>query len=220
MPTCLVVGASRGIGLELCRQLAARGDRVIATCRAPAADELAGLGVTVIGGVDVAEAGAVAKLAHQLTDTKIDQLIHNAGILSRETLDDLDFERILAQFKVNALGPLRVVHALQDCLAPGAKIGIVSSRVGSLGDNTSGGIYGYRMSKAAVNMAGVNLALDLRARGIAVRLLHPGLVATEMTGRRGIDPAEAARGLIARMDELRLENSGEFRHAEGQTLPW
>jgi len=222
MPTSLVVGANRGIGLELCRQLAARGDRVIAACRSPDAGpgELQRLGAEVIGGIDVEEPGQVAKLAAELAGTDLDQIIHNAGIFTSETLDDLDFDRILAQFRVNTLGPLRVVHALLGNCKAGSKIGIVSSRVGSLGDNTSGGLYGYRMSKAAVNMAGVNLAHDLRARDIAVQLLHPGLVATDMTGGRGIEPARAARGLIAQMDDLSMENTGAFRHAEGYPLPW
>ena len=219
MPTSLVVGANRGIGLEICRQLRQRGDDVIAACRVPGAD-LDRLGATVIPGVDVADPDSVRRLAERLRDTELDVLIHNAGILTSETFDDLDFERMLRQYQVNALGPLRVVRALLGALKAGSKIGIVSSRVGSLGDNTSGGIYGYRMSKAAVNMAGVNLAHDLRAREIAVILLHPGLVATEMTGGKGIEPSAAARGLIERIDALSLTDSGAFWHAEGYQLPW
>jgi NAD(P)-dependent dehydrogenase (short-subunit alcohol dehydrogenase family) len=92
--------------------------------------------------------------------------------------------------------------------------------MGSIGDNESGGYYGYRMSKAALNMAGVNLAHDFRSKGIAVAILHPGLVATEMTGRDGVPVAEAARGLIARIDELSLQDSGGFWHANGERLPW
>ncbi len=218
MPTSLVVGASRGIGLEVCRQLAQRGDQVIATCRTPDAD-LESLG-TVISGIDVADPQSVQRLAKELGNTKPDLLLHNAGILTSETIEDLDFERILRQFQVNTLGPLRVIHALLGNLKAGSKVGIVSSRVGSLADNTSGGNYGYRISKAAVNMAGVNLAHDLRAREIPLILLHPGLVATEMTGGRGIEPAAAARGLIERMDELTMDTTGTFWHAEGYPLPW
>ncbi len=219
MPTSLVVGASRGIGLEICRQLLQRGDEVFATCRTPD-DALADLGATVIDNIDVADPQGVRRLAAELAEVKLDCLIHNAGILTRESLDDLDFERMLRQFQVNTLGPLRVVHALLGALTAGSKVGIVSSRVGSLADNTSGGNYGYRASKAAVNMVGVNLAHDLRPREIALILLHPGLVATEMTGRRGIEPAQAARGIIERMDELTMDNSGTFWHAEGYQLPW
>ena len=222
MSTSLVVGANRGIGLDICRQLHERGDQVIAACRTPGAD-LEGLGgtdFTVISGVDVADPRSVGELATQLKDTPVDLLLHNAGMLTNETLDDLNFENMLKQYQVNTLGPLRVVHALLGNLKAGSKIGIVSSRVGSLADNTSGGNYGYRVSKAAVNMVGVNLAHDLRAREIPVVLLHPGLVATEMTGGRGIEAADAARGLIQRMQQLSLDDSGSFWHAEGYRLPW
>ena len=155
-----------------------------------------------------------------LKGTRLDLLIHNAGILTSEPFDDLNYNRILKQFEVNTLGPLRVVHALADNLSPGAKVGIVSSRVGSLDDNGSGGMYGYRISKAAVNMVGVNLAHDLRSRDIAVILLHPGLVSTDMTGGRGIDRSVAAGGIIERIDDLTMENTGTFWHAEGYQLPW
>ena len=219
MPTSLVVGANRGIGLEMCRQLLERGEQVIATCRTADAD-LESLGATVLNAIDVADPESIARLAESLGNTQLDLLLHNAGILTSESLDDLDFDRMLKQFQVNTLGPLRVVHALLGNLKAGSKVGIVSSRVGSLADNASGGNYGYRVSKAAVNMVGVNLAHDLRAREVPVMLLHPGLVATEMTGGRGIEPAAAARGLIAQMDELSMADTGTFRHAEGYVLPW
>ncbi|MGI9310900.1 MAG: SDR family oxidoreductase [bacterium] len=219
--TTLVVGASRGIGLEICRQLRQRGDRIIAACRTPN-DDLERLGANVIGGIDVTCAQSVRELAEQLRSSRLelDWLIHNAGVLARDSLDDLDFERMTQQYQVNALGPLRLAQALLPSLRAGSKIGILTSRVGSLGDNTSGGLYGYRMSKAAANMAGVNLAHDLRERGIAVFMLHPGLVATEMTDRRGIAPSAAAQGIIARMQQLSLGDSGTFWHAEGHPLPW
>ena len=219
MPTSLVVGANRGIGLEMCRQLLERGEQVIATCRTADAG-LESLGATVLNAIDVADPESVARLAENLGNTQLDLLLHNAGILTSESLDDMDFDRMLKQFQVNTLGPLRVVHALLGNLKAGSKVGIVSSRVGSLADNASGGNYGYRVSKAAVNMVGVNLAHDLRAREVPVMLLHPGLVATEMTGGRGIEPAAAARGLIAQMDELSMADTGTFRHAEGYVLPW
>ncbi len=219
MPTSLVVGANRGLGLEICRQLLQRGERVIAVCRTPN-PELARRGATMISEVDVTNPEHVRRLAGEVKSIQLDWLLHNAGLLTAESLAELDFDRMLNQYQVNALGPLRVVHALLGNLSAGAKIGIVSSRVGSLGDNASGGNYGYRMSKAAVNMAGVNLAHDLRARGIAVLLLHPGLVATDMTAGRGIQPAVAARQLIEQMDELCMQRSGAFWHAEGYPLPW
>jgi len=148
-------------------------------------------------------------------------LINNAGVLSDESLDDLDLDRIRRQFEVNSLGPLRVTAALRRNLRSGAKVAIITSRMGSIDDNTSGGRYGYRMSKAAVNMAGRSLAHDLRPDGIAVAILHPGFVRTGMTGHTGlIDPPESAAGIIARIDELTAETSGSFWHANGELLPW
>lgn len=220
MTTTLITGASRGIGFELARQCAERGDDVIACCRNPSAP-LEALGVRVESGVDVASDRDVAALAGRIGDQRIDVLINNAGILSRQSLESLDWSEIRRQFEVNSLGPLRVTSALLDNLGDGSKIAIVTSRMGSIGDNTSGSSYGYRMSKAAVNMAGVSLARDLASRNIAVILLHPGYVRTEMTGRSGhIDPAESAAGLLARIDELSADTSGTLRHANGEALPW
>lgn len=223
MATALVTGANRGIGLELCKQLVARGDRVIAVCREPssALQLLVGEGVRVESGIDVTSAEDPLTLAKRLGDIRIDLLINNAGILSRESLDDMDFDGMRRQFEVNSLGPLRITHALLDNLHEGSKIGLVTSRMGSVADNTSGGRYGYRMSKAALNIAGVSLAHDLEPRGIAVALLHPGYVKTDMTGKTGnIGPDEAAAGLLARLDALTLETSGTFWHQNGEVLPW
>lgn len=219
MATVLVTGANRGIGLQLCTQLAARGDEVIAVCR-ETTDELSNLGVRIIDGIDVSNETAVETLRQELDGQPIDVLINNAGILLRDSFGDIDYDAMVEQFRVNTLGPLRVTEALADNLREGSRVAIVSSRVGSIEDNGSGGNYGYRASKAAVNMIGTNLMHEFKPRGIAVGLLHPGLVATEMTGGSGIDPAESARGLIARIDELTLENTGGFWHAEGYTLPW
>jgi NAD(P)-dependent dehydrogenase (short-subunit alcohol dehydrogenase family) len=148
-------------------------------------------------------------------------LVNNAGVLSRESIDDMNFDRIRRQFETNALGTMRITVALLDNLPRGSKIAIITSRMGSIGDNTSGGGYGYRMSKAALNIAGVSLARDLRPRGIAVAILHPGFVRTDMTNHEGmIDAPESVRGLIERIDTLTLETSGAFWHANGEELPW
>jgi NAD(P)-dependent dehydrogenase (short-subunit alcohol dehydrogenase family) len=220
MATALVTGANRGIGLELCRLLHDRGDTVIAACRHASAD-LRALGVRVEADVDVASDASVSALAKRMQNTTIDLLVHSAGILTHETLDALDVDAIRRQLEVNALGPLRVTAALLPSLARGAKVAILTSRMGSIADNTSGAYYGYRMSKAAVNMAGVSLARDLAPRGIAVALLHPGFVRTEMTGGNGnVGPREAARDLVARIDALTPETSGTFWHASGERLPW
>jgi NAD(P)-dependent dehydrogenase (short-subunit alcohol dehydrogenase family) len=217
--TVLITGSNRGIGLELCRQYLARGDDVIAVCRS-ASPALEDLGVRVIDNIDVADGDDVANLADELAGVNLDILVNNAGILRSDTIDNVDFEHMLDLYRVNTIGPLRVTRALRKNLKEGSKVGIVTSRVGSIEDNSSGNNYGYRASKAAANMVGMNLRHDLAPGGVAVALLHPGLVATDMTGGTGVPPQDAARGLIARMDDLNLENTGGFWHAEGYPLPW
>jgi short-subunit dehydrogenase len=217
--TVLITGASRGIGLQLCAQLRARGDEVIAICRTPSA-ELKELGVRIIDGIDVSDAKSIERLKREIAEEPLDVIINNAGIMRRDAFGSLDYSAILEQFVVNALGPLRVTEALADNLHEGSKVAIVTSRMGSISDNSSGGRYGYRASKAAVNQIGTNLRHQLMSQGVAVVLLHPGMVATELTGGSGIPPVEAARGLIERIDALDLRNSGGFWHAEGYELPW
>jgi NAD(P)-dependent dehydrogenase (short-subunit alcohol dehydrogenase family) len=220
MTTALVTGSARGIGLELCRQLSARGHTVLAACRKPS-PELEALGVEVLKGVDVATDGGVAALVEAVGDRSLDLVICNAGILRRETLDDLNLASIREQFEVNSLGPLRTVAALKRRLAKPSKVGLVTSRMGSIADNTSGSRYGYRMSKAALNIAGKSLAVDLADDGVSVAILHPGFVRTDMTGQQGmIDVSESAAGLLARLDELTPETSGSFWHQNGEVLPW
>mgnify|MGYP001815794703 CR=1 FL=1 len=219
MATVVITGANRGIGLELSRQLRERGDEVIALCRS-GSSELESLGVRLVEGVDVTDGGSLEAAARALAGTRIDVLINNAGIFGNEPFGALDYDRIREHFEVNALGALRVTAALQKLLGKGSKIILITSRMGSIGDNGSGSYYGYRMAKAALNMAGVNLAHDFRSKGVSVAILHPGLVATRMTGHQGIPASESAEGLIARMDGLRLEDSGSFWHANGERLPW
>ena len=150
----------------------------------------------------------------------IDILINNAGTFHPDAFDDIDFAAMHRLYDINTLGPLRVTQALAPLMGEGGKIGIITSRVGSLGDNGSGGMYAYRMSKAAVNMAGVSMAHDLRERGITVLLLHPGMVATEMTEGQGIPVEESVRGLIGRLEALDQSSSGTFWHANGKPLEW
>jgi NAD(P)-dependent dehydrogenase (short-subunit alcohol dehydrogenase family) len=219
MSTILITGCNRGIGLEVCRQYHARGDKVIAVCR-HASDELNAIGVRVMTGVDVTEDEDVNKLAKALNGESIDVLLNNAGVLHRDTFETVNYDDMLEQYRVNTIGPLRVTRALRSNLKKGSKVGIVTSRVGSIEDNASGDYYGYRSSKTAANMVGKNLHHDLSPHGIAVALLHPGYVATDMTGGTGVSPVDSATGLIARLDELNLGNSGSFWHAEGYLLPW
>ena len=222
MTTWLVTGANRGIGLELCRQLAARKEDVIAACRTPS-KELDALGaqVKVVAGVDVSSDDAGGILLRATEGKTLGVLLHNAGVMMPSSLEDLDFEAMRREMEVNAFGPLRLTKALLPRLAKGSKVAFVSSRAGSIGDNASGGLYGYRMSKAALNMAAVSLARDLAGRGVNVVVLHPGFIRTDMTGGSGNDdPPVAANGLLARIDALGPETSGHFFHANGQELPW
>ena len=219
MATILITGTNKGIGLQLCSQLSERGDEVIALCRT-ASPELKALGIRVLEGIDVGDSDSVSKLKAELGDQHLDVLINNAGLLRGDSFGSLDYEEMLEQYRVNTLGPLMVTEALAGNLSDGSKVAIVSSRVGSIDDNGSGGMYGYRASKTAVNMVGTNLKYELEPRGISIVLLHPGMVATEMTGGRGISPSDSASGLIERIDELSMESSGTFMHAEGYQLPW
>jgi NAD(P)-dependent dehydrogenase (short-subunit alcohol dehydrogenase family) len=218
MTTWLVTGSNRGIGLELCTQLHTRGETVIAACRS-SSPQLDAVGCHVIDGIDLAQSDAGTRLASTIGNATIDVLVNNAGILRRDSLEDLD--GALEQFEVNTLGPLRITNALLPHLHEGSRIGFVSSRAGSIGDRPAGGMYGYRMSKAALNMAAANLAHELAPRGIHVVALHPGFIRTEMTGGAGNeDPSQAAAGLIARLDELDASRSGRFFHAHGDEIPW
>ncbi len=221
--TVLITGTNRGIGLELCRQLSAKGMHVIATCR-HASKELKDLNVEIIEDVEVSEPTSLAKLADTLKGRNIDWLINNAGIAGGIGLGDIDdtaVDSFIRMYRVNSLGPLLVTQALLPNLHEGSKVGIITSRMGSIDDNDSGGSYAYRMSKAAVNAAGKSLSVDLKPKGIAVAILHPGWVRTDMTGHGGlIDADESASGLIKRMEELTLDTSGGFWHTNGERLPW
>ena len=218
--TVLVTGAGRGIGLEFCKLYRQRGDTVIGVCR-HSSNELKTLGVDVIEGVDVTDIGSLYSLKQTLGSRSLDILINNAGVLYNETLEQMNWDHLQRQLDVNAIGPLRVTHSLLENLRSGSKVALVTSRMGSIQDNDSGGYYGYRMSKAALNAAGKSLAIDLKPRRIAVALLHPGYVQTDMTQHHGdITPDVAASRLIQRIDELTLETSGGFRHSNGERLAW
>ena len=223
MSTALITGANRGIGLALAQVCAARGDDVIAVCR-EASDALRQTGARVETGVDVGDDAIVADLARRLDGVRLDALWLNAGIMQRNALGSIDaagFAGAQRMFDVNALGPLRVAQALLPNLGAGSKIAIITSRMGSIADNGSGGSYGYRASKAAVNAIGKSLAVDLQPRGIAVFLLHPGYVATEMVGGKGdLTPAQAAAQLVKQVDALDLARTGTFWHGNGSELPW
>ena len=217
----LVTGTNRGIGLEYCRQLKAQGHKVIAVCRTPSS-ELSALGIQIVVDIDLTNEADVARLVIELHGQKIDVLINNAAIVERISLENLDLNSIRRQFEVNAIAPLHLTNALLPNLGDGSKVILMTSRMGSIADNTSGSSYGYRMSKVALSMAGKSLAHDLKSKGIAVAILHPGLVKTRMTNfnKSGITTEASVIGLISRIQELNLKNTGTFWHANGETLAW
>jgi len=220
MKTVLITGANRGIGLALTQEYLTHGWHVIAVCRKTSV-ELSETAARVITGVDVTKPADVQALAEQLTAIKLDVLINNAGILHGDHLGEIAYENLTQQFLVNAQAPLQVTEALLGHLTAGAKIAFITSRMGSIADNSSGGYYGYRMSKAALNAAAKSLSLDLKPRGIAVALLHPGYVQTAMVNFGGdISAAESAQRLTLRIAELNLSNTGGFWHSNGERLEW
>ncbi len=221
MPTYLITGSNRGIGLELCRQIYERGDNVIATCR-KASKELRDLGVRIEENIEISSDESITSLYKKLSGVKLDCLIHNAGIYEFNSFENLDKISILRQFEVNALSPICLTKSLKHLLKGSSKIAFITSRMGSIEDNTSGSSYGYRMSKAALTMAAKSLSIDLLKEDIYVAILHPGLVSTRMTGftRNGISPEESANSLLKRIDSLNKKNSGTFWHANGEVLPW
>ncbi len=218
--TVVITGANRGIGLELARHYAAEGCDVIGVCREASA-ELEEVAARIIGGVDVTTDNGIQKLTDGLSGQSIDLLINNAGLLQDENLGSIDFDSIRTQMEINAYAPLRVAEALVSQIPSGGKIANITSRMGSIADNDSGGRYGYRASKAALNAFGKSLAMDLKPKGVAVAQLHPGYVQTRMVNFGGlISPEESAKGLAARIAGLNLENTGSFWHSSGEELPW
>ena len=221
MSTFLITGSNRGIGLELCKLLNERGDAVIATCR-KASSELKNLDLRIVEDVDISSEDSINKLRQKLLGVKLDCLINNAGIYEFNSIDDLDQQSIIRQFVVNALSPLSMTKSLKSLLKKSSKIAFITSRMGSIGDNSSGSSYGYRMSKVALSMAAKSLSRDLLKEEIYVAILHPGLVSTRMTGftKYGISTEQSANGLLKCIDSLNKNNTGTFWHINGESLPW
>ena len=216
----VITGANRGIGLELARLYQREDWQVIGVCR-QSSPELEEVAAQIIESIDVTHEEDINRLASSLEGKTIDLLINNAGIMENEVLEELDFDSIRLQMEVNAIAPLRICEALLPNMQRGSKIANITSRMGAIGDNDSGGSYGYRASKAAFNAFGRSLAVDLKERGIVVAQLHPGFVKTRMVNFGGlISPEESAAGLAQRIAELNLENSGSFWHSNGEELPW
>ncbi len=221
----LITGANRGIGLELCRLYVDLGYEVVAVCR-ESSEEVEDVADQVISGVDLTHDDAIGNVVQVLNmtlgeDAQIDVLINNAGVFHNETLDEMNFDTIRAQFEVNAIAPLKVSHAMIPFLKEGSKVANITSRMGSVEDNGSGAYYGYRASKAALNAMGKSLAIDLKGKGVAVAMLHPGFVQTRMVGFNGdITAQQAASGIAKRIEELTLDTTGGFWHSNGESLPW
>lgn len=218
--TAVITGANRGIGLAMAKELIGKGFQIIGICR-ESSEELDGIAKQVITGIDVTDQDCIDRAACELKGVQIDLLANNAGLLDDNVLGSIELDSIRAMMEINAYAPLKVTEALLPNLVSGSKVALITSRMGSIADNTSGGRYGYRASKAALNAFGKSLAVDLQPQGICVAILHPGYVATRMVGFRGmIEPDESARGLVERIEGLSLHNSGSFWHSNGENLPW
>lgn len=218
--TVIITGANRGVGLALAAHYYDADWQVVGVCR-QSSEELERVANQVIEGIDVTQPEDIARLVKALNGQTIALLINNAGLLRDESLGNIDFDSIREQMEINAYAPLRVAEALLPNLGKGSKIANITSRMGSIADNDSGGRYGYRASKAALNAFGKSLAVDLKPKGIAVAQLHPGYVQTRMVNFGGlISPQEAALGIAARIEALTLDNSGGFWHSNGDSLSW
>ena len=225
MTTILITGANRGIGLELARQYASDGDRVLACCRNPdKATELNALENIEVFQLDVTDDASVKALKAGLGDTPIDILINNAGInLEPQSFEEMDFDKWEETFRVNSIGPFRVVQALIDNVNAGQdkKIVTISSKMGSVGNVYYGGSIAYSSSKAAVNMVTKILANRFRDDGIISVPLHPEWVRTDMGGPGArISTEESASGLRKVIAGLTLAESGRFFQYDGEELPW
>jgi len=221
MPTVLITGASRGIGREFARQYEAGGWRVVATCRDPSKFDLEG----EVYPLDVTDPASIAALHGELDGEGIDVLINNAGVHGPRNADfgAIDYGAWEDVLRVNLLGPLRVAEAFAGMVERSdlKKMVFISSRMGSIHDNTGGGEYIYRSSKTALNMAVRSLAVDLSGRGIICLLFHPGWVKTDMGGTSApIDAATSVAGMRAVIDRADAADSGRFFNYDGNQLPW
>lgn len=227
MPSVLITGASRGLGLEFARQYAAAGWRVYATCRSPAAaaDLQALTGTVSIHTLNVADKTSLESLAHELADVPLDMAIANAGVYGDytsppETIDHAAWEEVIA---VNTFGALATATTFKPHLLKGRhkKLIAITSLMASIGRNDMGGQYVYRASKAALNALWKTLAIDWRGLGLICLLIRPGMVRTELTGFRGdLDPPESVSGMRAIIDRATSAESGKFLSYDGTELPW
>ena len=226
MATYLITGANRGLGLEFARQLSQRKDdtKILATAREPEkAVELQRL-VHDVYPLDVADPKSIEKLAEHLKEQPIDVLINNAGVSSKSNsiaaLEEADLQTV---FTVNAIGPMLVTKAALKNLRAGSRkiVFNITSQLGSITNNKGGSSYGYRGSKAALNMMTVSLSNELKKDGFTCVVAHPGWVQTDMGGPNAtLKPEESIAGLLKIIDGLKAEDSGKFFNYDGTMLPW
>lgn len=224
MKNVLIVGANRGIGLSLAQEYVNQGMNVFTLNRGTSEVVEALIPIeNRISGCDATDLTALKEAQASWSEVQFDLLIHNSGIWMDDNLFEAeqDFKDFTRVFEVNTIAALKVIHVFLNQLRAHSVVGLMSSRMGSIADNDSGGRFGYRMSKAALNAAGKSLAVDLKGKKIAVALLHPGYVKTDMTNHNGlISTQESAQGLINVLSKINLENTGRFWHSNGETLPW
>lgn len=226
MPNVLITGANRGIGLEFARSFAGDGWQVHACCRQPEkARALKEVGGDLsVHRLDVTDGLQVAGLSRELADETIDVLVNNAGVYGpRNTAGRIPFDQWAEVFEINAIAPLRVAQRFVEQVAASDRklIVNVSSRMGSIAENSGGGEYIYRSSKAALNMVAKSLSIDLAGRGITVVLFHPGWVQTDMGGKEAaITPQDSVAGMRAVIERLTPAENGKFFNYDGSELPW
>jgi NAD(P)-dependent dehydrogenase (short-subunit alcohol dehydrogenase family) len=228
MPTIVITGANRGLGLEMSRLCAARDWTVMAGCRTPS-DSLSALAAShpkvQLRRFDASDPDSLSAFAASFAPSSVDVLVHNAGTIGPEraeqSQDRLDSKGWLQTMQVNALAPLALSIAMRPALAAGAKIVAITSQLGSLAENDSGGLYAYRASKAALNMGMRSLAIDWRDSGLILLMLHPGWVRTDMGGPSApLSPQESVQGMVRIIDAATTADHGRFLAYDGRALPW
>lgn len=222
MPTILITGANRGLGLEFARQYAAAGWRVLATVRDPLSGRAASDAGAEVYVADIADPASLRRLRQSLAGIGLDIVLNNAGVYGdNQDFGAVDADAFLRVMRVNALAPLQVAELFADLVPAGGIIACLSSKMGSVAENTSGGFYAYRASKAALNMVIKSLSLDLKGRGVTVLALSPGWVRTDMGGPNApLEPPQAVAGMKAVLDRATPDHSGRFWHYDGTEVAW
>jgi NAD(P)-dependent dehydrogenase (short-subunit alcohol dehydrogenase family) len=222
MPTILITGANRGLGLEFARQYAAAGWRVVGVVRDPLSGKAASDAGAEIYVADVTDPNSLNRLKASLKGAALDVVLCNAGIYGdAQSFGGIDADGFMRVMRVNALAPLQMAEIFVDQIPPGGIFAAVSSKMGSAAENSSGGFYAYRASKAALNMGLKSLSLDLKDRGVAVVALSPGWVRTDMGGPDApLSPSEAVAGMRAVLTGAGPADSGKFLHYDGSEIGW